>query len=314
MKKASSQTWIGILMVLSGGALWGVSGAVVQMLFEKYHFQPGWVVNIRLFLSGGLLLLLYKLTHKEQSIFSIFRDRSNIIRIVIFAVCGMIGVQYAFYVAISEGNAATATLLQYLGPIFIVLYVAYRMKRLPFMNEWMALSLAMVGMFLLVTNGNLSGIQTSKSTLIWGLVSAVAAAFNVIYPQRLIEKWGSILTVGWGMLIAGICITPFQQPWNLGDQQFTVKSIFFLLFVIVFGTVCAFVLYLDSLRYLSPTHTGLLGMSDPLCSMIVAVFWLHHQIGGFEYLGAACVVGTVLMLSYLPRNKDTMKKDKIISV
>lgn len=310
----NSQAWIGILMALSGAALWGISGVVVQRLFETYNFNPGWLVNVRLLIAGVLLLLLAKLTNPEQSLFAIFGDRKDLIQMIIFSLLGMFGVQYTFFVAIDEGNAATATLLQYLGPAFIVLYVAYRLKRFPIMSEWLALSLAMAGTFLLVTNGSLSGLHISIPALVWGILSAITAAFYTIYPQQLIQKWGSILTVGWGMLIAGICMTPFQQPWNLGDQQFNWMSIIFLLFVILFGTLCSFVLYLDSLRYLSPTHTGLLGMAEPFCSVIAAVIWLDHRMGWFEYMGAACIIGTVVALSYLPKNieKTNIEKDNLM--
>lgn len=310
-----SRAWIGILMALSGAALWGLSGVVVQRLFDSYEFDPGWIVNVRLLSAGGLLLLLSKVTHPGQSVFAVFRDRTDLIQIIIFALLGMFGVQYTFFVAIDEGNAATATLLQYLGPAFIVLYVAYRRKRFPSMSEWIALGLAMAGTFLLVTNGSLSGLQISVPAFVWGILSAVTAAFYTIYPQRLIQKWGSMLTVGWGMMIAGLCMSPFQQPWNLGDQQFTRISISFLLFVILFGTLCSFVLYLDSLRYLPPTQTGLLGMAEPFCSVVVAVIWLDHQMGWFEYMGAACIIGTVIVLSYLPKNieKTNLEKENLIS-
>lgn len=308
----NSKAWVGILMALSGAALWGISGVVVQRLFETFAFDPGWLVNVRLIVSGVLLLLLAKITNPEQSLYALFKDRTDLIQLIIFALLGMFGVQYTFFVAIAEGNAATATLLQYLGPAFIVLYVAYQLKRLPVLGEWLALSLAMAGTFLLVTNGSLSGLQISVPALVWGILSAVTAAFYTIYPQRLIQKWGSILIVGWAMLIAGICMTPFQHPWNLGDQQFNWTSISFLLFVILFGTLCSFVLYLDSLRYLSPTYTGLLGMAEPFCSVVVAVIWLNHQMGWFEYMGAACIIGTVIVLSYLPKNieKEDFREGK----
>lgn len=316
MKKLDRRFIKGIVMAMSGAGLWGISGVVVQRLFDPYQFDPGWLVNIRLLIAGAMLLMMSIIFQKDDSVFSIFREKKDRIQIIIFAVFGMFSVQYTFFVAIEKGNAATATLLQYLGPALIVLYVAWKLRRFPTRGEWLALSLALLGTFFLITNGSLNGLKISTSALIWGLLSAVTAAFYTYYPQGLIKRWGSLRTIGWGMFLAGIIMTPFQQPWNLGRQVFNTESIILIMFVVVFGTLCSFFLYLDSLRYLTPTQTGLLGMAEPFSSVIVSVIWLGHTMGFYEYLGGICIVGTVVVLSLLSKidKKSENIKGKAISL
>ena len=48
----------GIAMVIVGGSLWGISGTVAQVLFQRYGFQAGGLVTIRLLCAGILLLVL----------------------------------------------------------------------------------------------------------------------------------------------------------------------------------------------------------------------------------------------------------------
>jgi hypothetical protein len=62
----------------------------------------------------------------------------------------MLAVQYTYFAAIKHGNAATATILQYLAPVFITGYAAIRAKRFPAVKEVVALVLAFVGTFFLL--------------------------------------------------------------------------------------------------------------------------------------------------------------------
>ena len=47
----------GILLVIVGTMLWGISGTVAQFLFQQKGFDTEWLVVFRLLISGFLLLL-----------------------------------------------------------------------------------------------------------------------------------------------------------------------------------------------------------------------------------------------------------------
>ena len=51
------------------------------------------------------------------------------ITLIIYSLFGMLIVQYAYMASINEGNAAVATLLQYIAPVYIILWFAFRGKR-----------------------------------------------------------------------------------------------------------------------------------------------------------------------------------------
>ena len=47
-------------------------------------------------------------------------------KMILFGLFGMLAVQYTYFASIKEGNAAVATLLQYLAPIFITVYLLFK--------------------------------------------------------------------------------------------------------------------------------------------------------------------------------------------
>lgn len=292
----------GIALVLFGTILWGVSGTVAQYLFQNKGFNPEWLVVARL-LASGILLLLSSFLFGKTNIWKIWSSRHSILSILLFGLFGMLGVQYTYFAAIDEGNAATATLLQYLGPVFITAFIALKTKTIPNAKQIFAITLALAGTFFLVTSGNFHELSISKLALFWGLASAVALAFYTLQPIRLLHQWGSAIVVGWGMIIGGVGMSFIHPPWKIVGE-ISPSSILAIIFVILFGTLIAFYCYLESLKYLSATETSLLGCAEPLSAAVLSVIWLHVPFGIFEWIGSFCIMATIIILA---RTKNSNK-------
>lgn len=286
----------GIMLVIIGSMLWGVSGTVAQYLFQKKGFSPEWLVVIRLLLSG-ITLLLYAFMKGNQDIWKVWMFKHSRLNLMFFSVIGMLGVQYTYFAAIKYGNAATATILQYLSPVIITCYLAIRTKKAPNLQEIVAIALAMIGTFFIITKGNIHSISISKLALFWGISSAFAAAYYTLQPRTLLAKWGSTLVVGWGMLIGGLAFSFIHQPWNF-TGEWSINSIFAVIFVVLFGTLIAFHCYLESLKYIQPTETSILSSVEPLSAAFLSVLWLHVPLGMLQWLGTVCIIVTVIILSF----------------
>lgn len=296
------QRYKGYAMAFFGASLWGISGTVAQMLFSHYGFTSGWLVPVRMF-SAWLLLLVFTQIRTRQRVTRVWEQKENWLRLLLFSSIGMLGVQFTYFSCIQVGNAATATLLQFLGPLMVMVYLALRMKRLPTGREAISLVLAFLGVYLLVTNGSNTKLSISALALFWGLLSAVTIAFNTLQPAKMLEKWGSGVIIGWGMLSGSLVLAVFTRPWaQAGTIVWTSASVVGVLFVILFGTLLPFFLFLDSLRLITATEASLLSSAEPLVAMIASVTWLHVPMHLFEVIGAFCIIGTVLLLSF-PKRK-----------
>jgi drug/metabolite transporter (DMT)-like permease len=285
----------GIFLVLLGAGLWGVSGTAVQVLFRSYRFTPEWLVVFRLWMSS-FILLSFCYIKDRNAFWGIWKTKGDRWRLLWFGIIGMLGVQYTFFAAIAVGNAATATLLQYLGPVFVTCYEAFQQRRMPTLRQWSAIGLALIGTFFLVSKGDVTQITLSQGVLFWGLSAAITAAFYTLQPVKLLKKWGAPVVVGWGMLIGGIGFSFLKPPWQF-DGELTPFSILLIGFVILFGTVIAFYSFLESLHYLSPAESSVLACAEPLASAIISVTVLQVSFGVTDWIGAACIISTIFLLS-----------------
>lgn len=297
----------GRILAIVAACLWGISGTSAQYLFQSEGFSPEWLVVIRLLISGICLLFFTHIILKNN-IFKIFSTKHDIFSIIVFSFIGMLGVQYTYFITIKYSNAATATILQYLSPVVITLYLIFRFQKLPTLQEFTAILLALMGTFLIITDGNVHSLSISKITLFWGIASATAAAFNTLLPRRILAKYGSNVVTGWGMLLGGIFMSFIHSPFNFVGKL-SVSAAILVIVVIVFGTLIPFVLYMESLKHIKPTEASVLGAFEPLSAAFLSLIFLNTAFTISQGIGTICIITTTIILSKESNNAEgTLKK------
>ena len=287
---------LGAFLALLPGVLWGLSGVFGQYLFQQRGISAEWLVTTRLLISGSLMLIISFAGSREKTL-AIFKDKKDTRRLVIFAIFGLMAVQLTYFVAIAKSNAPTATILQYVFPVMIVLYTAVRGHKLPNKKEVVAVILAMAGIFLLVTHGNPGTVSITVEALVWGLSSAVAMAFYTMYPGSLQKRWGSPVVVGWGMLFGGIALNFYHPFWEFtGDID--LMCLLMIAFIILFATFGAFYIYLVSVTMIGATYASLFACIEPLASAFFSVVGLNLVFNSMDWIGAALIMITMFLLSW----------------
>ncbi len=303
-KNHSTMRLKGILLAIIGACLWGLGGTVSDFLFKHHNIDIDWYVTARLVISGIFLLIMYKMMQPKRSIFSVFQDRRMLGKLLIFSILGMLVVQYAYMASINTGNAAIATLLQYIAPVYIIVWFVLRGVAKLTLFDVLAIVMTLVGTFLLLTNGSFSNLVVNPASLFWGILAGVALAFYTIYPSDLLNRFGSILIVGWAMLISGIAMNLRHPIWHVNISNWELSTILFLLFGIIGGTALAFYFFIDSLQYISAKETTLFGTVEPVVAVIASSLWLHVAFKSFQIVGIVLIMILILLLSLKRQPKE----------
>ena len=273
--------------------LFGVGGSLAQFLFQRRGVNVDWLVTMRL-LSAGIVLLFIAAIRQGHKIFAVWKV--DAVSLILFALLGMLAVQYTYMAAINASNSATATLLQFTAPAMIAVWLALSRRRLPMAHELAAIGFAMLGTFLLVSHGQLGRLSISPAALLWGLAAAAAAAFNSLQPVRLLREHGAALVGGWGMLVGGLALCLLHEPWKV-QGLWDGRAYAFLAFILVFGTLAAFYLYITALKLIGAQTSSLLTCAEPLSAAILAVWWLGAGWSGTDWLGAGLILLTIALLA-----------------
>lgn len=305
----ASRSVSGFIMALSAAIFWGISGTCAQFLFEQKGMDPAWLVSWRMLLAGGILIL-FAIFRKNSDAFDIWKNHKDIIQLLVFSIFGMVTVQYTYFYSINLSNAATATVIQYIGPVFVVGFYALKNRRWPSLIEYSALFLALAGTFLLVTHGSFQVLVISEKALFWGILSAIALAVYTIQPVQMLRKYSAPTVTGWAMVIGGILFSLYTKPWMVSGT-WDMGTVGAFSYIIVFGTVISFSIFLYSLTLIGAQTASLLCSVEPLSAALVAVAWLGVTFTGMDWLGTFFILITVaiLTLSKKPKEKVHIPSD-----
>lgn len=286
----------GIIMIIAGGTMWGATGPLMEWILAESAISVPFLLTVRLTLGGAFLLLFLILRKKDVT--SIWKRPVWRNQLIIFSIFGMLGVQYSFTATIAASNAVVATLLQFSAPIFVIIYVSLIHRELPPRYQVIGISGTLFGLFLLMTNGRFDTLLVSGEAFIWGGIVGVAFAFYTLYPARLMRDLSILTVVGWAMLIGGITLGIVSQVWNSGEWAILVQGVFPLMIslLIIFGTI-AFVLFLSSLKYISPVEASILAVFEPLTAMAISAVWFGALLKSIQFIGVGLMLIFIILLS-----------------
>ena len=295
MNKYQKNIFKGTIYSLLSGLIWGICGILGEYFFAHYQVSSGWITSMRLLVAGSVVLILSSFQLRSQ-LFDIWKNWKNYLPFLTYAILGIFSVQFFFYLCVEYSNATTATILQFISPIFILLYNRIIYKKKASKSAIFYVLIAMIGVFLMATKGDLSKLSITPLALITGLLSALGLMFNVILPQRFAKNYGFVPTVGWGMIIAGLFSNVLYPVYEI-SFQLDVVSILICLTIAFLGTAFAFFLSMKAVSLVSPLVVSVVSASEPLSSAILSVLFLGMVLDGFLVLAMILIIVPMIFLS-----------------
>lgn len=286
----------GLIFVIIGASLWGIGGTASDYIFTETPVDVSWYVTARLTISGIILLSIYTLFFRKKH--RTVWNKHTVLMFSIYSIFGMTMVQYTFMAAIGYGNAAIATVLQCTGPIYIILYAVMKKYRPWTKTEAFIIGAMIIGVTLIATNGNLTNLAVSPVALMFGLASGVALAYYTLHAPVLLQVIHPLQLVGGSMLAGGI-IMNFIHPIWVFDFSFdwSAMQVIILVLSILLGTTLAFYLYITSMKYISSTEAGILGLLEPVSAVLTSVVLLNVGLGIYQTAGIILILGVGVFIS-----------------
>lgn len=283
----------GYLCSGGGAVIWGLSGTAGQYLLGHYSVDPFWLTSVRMVCAGLVLMILAGREYKAM--LNILKNKKDLIAMLGYSLMGLLLSQVSFLKCIQYSNAGTAGILQTLSVVMMAVIVCLRTRRLPDFREGLSIVLALVGVVLIATHGDLSQMALSTQGLQWGLAAAVATVCYSFLAQNLVWKWGSVPVNALGLFIGGILFSLFVQPWNTPSVLDPAGYALFAA-VILIGTDLTFILFLRGVGDLGPVRATLIGTLEPVSASLVSALWLGTMFYIPELIGFVCVLMTVFLV------------------
>ncbi|MEA2024967.1 MAG: EamA family transporter [Actinomycetota bacterium] len=273
----------GIAFALLAALFWGVSGAIAADAFT--HVSPTRVAEVRAIVTSLFFIP-----------FAYFRGalapRGGLLG---FALLGanLALVNVTFYWAIDRLGVGPGATIQFLAPIFVLLWMVVAQRRRVSPVVWAAAVVAVAGVFFITEAWTLEGGDWIG--VAWGLISAVAFASYLIFGEYLGRSHPAITIVTWGFVFASI-IWIFVQPLWTFPTDLSAKVWVELLWVGIIGTALPFLFGFSALRRAASGIVGVISTTEPVFAATAAWVLLGQYLSVIQMVGGAMVLGAAAVI------------------
>lgn len=298
----------GMVCTLAGAVLWGFSGACIQYLLDDVGLAPLALTSIRTLIAGVLYAaLIYTTQHDKLAALS--RDPRSIGRIIVFGVFGLFCNQASYAIAIGFTNSGTATVLSSLSIVLVMIVTCTLYRKLPRLQDIGGLVLAMAATFFIATKGDPSVLSIPAIGLFWGFMNAVTVTFYVMFPRKVMERYGSVMVIGGGMLTSGVFSTLIvivlsalaangveSSMFPVTIPPISLKFVVGIVVISVVGTFAAYGLFLHGVSIVGGVESTMLGAAEPVSATVFPAILLGTVFVWADWLGLVLMLGTIVLV------------------
>ncbi|MFN8007086.1 MAG: EamA family transporter [Terriglobia bacterium] len=241
----------------------------------------------------GSLVLLPILLWQDRPLLRI--SRRDLPFFFCMGVFGLAFTQYTYYAAIQSLDVGVAILLQYLAPLWILLFehFYYRVPLTP--SKVIALALALLGCFMISTGSfSLNGLGFKGLTL--GLAAGVCFAAYGLMTKQALKSHHALTVLFYSLLLTAL----FWGIIGLGSRPSLpgvgLSAIGMIGYVAIFGTVVPYLVYLYALRLLEASRVGIISTLEPVFAAGIAWFYLGERLSILQLWGGAGVILAITIL------------------
>jgi DME family drug/metabolite transporter len=155
--------------------------------------------------------------------------RADFGRAMLIGVLGVAGSNYFYYLAIQKTNVATAIILQYTAPVWVLLYMVARRLQRASAQRLISCGLALVGVALVIDLIGGGGLKLDRTGVIAAMLASVAFSFYNVFGAQLVEqhdRWKVLTYVLMGAAAFWLIVNP---PWKVMAAHYSGQQWIFLI-------------------------------------------------------------------------------------
>ncbi|HKM46428.1 MAG TPA: EamA family transporter [Terriglobales bacterium] len=295
----------GYFFIASAAFLWGVSAALGRAVFTGRlplgalalrPIDPLILSQTRTTFSLLVLLPILIASQGWQRVRLPARDLAYCF------VLGMLGVavsNYFYYVAIQRTNVATAIIVQYTAPVWVLLYVVARGQQKLTAQRVVAVALAVTGIALVI---DLLGATSGTALHLdpYGIIAALLASFSFAFynvaGHRILARHDRWRVLVWTLTAAAAFWLVVNPPWKIVAAHYAPAQWLFLFVFSMISVLGAFSLYFLGLQHLEPTRAIIASCLEPVFSILLAALLLGEVLRPVQTVGIVLVLAAIVIV------------------
>jgi len=300
IQKSSHSSIRGFLYIGTAAFFWGLSASLGRAAFTGRLLPHAGIRNVDplilsqcrtsfSFLAVGLGLLV------QRGFKQLLISRSDFAKLILLGLGGVAASNYFYYLAIQRTNVATAIIVQYTAPVWVLVYMVARGRERLSSSKIGSVVLAISGIALVIGLIGRSRLQLD----VIGIAAALGAAFSFSYYNigghdllARCDRWMVLLYTTFSASLFWIIVNP---PNKIAAAHYSTATWIFLALFSFLSVLLPFTLYFAGLERLVPTKAIIASCLEPVFSILIAAVALKEVVGPLQAIGILMVLCAIVL-------------------
>ncbi|WP_366913633.1 DMT family transporter [Rhodoferax sp.] len=277
-------------------AIWG--GTFIAGRIVSAHLPAASAAFIRFVLASLALLLALHLSQGLRALTHI--SRRQLLGTMALGATGIFAYNLFFFNALVSMPAGRTSLIVALNPAITLLVAAVLLGERLSATRWLGVGLALLGVWIVVTHGDLAQLMQSVGKGELSMLGAVCAwAAYTLIGRRVLQGLSPLLATLWaaiwGALFLGVMAV--RDLPTLRSGSFTIDVWLSLAFLGVLGTAVAFVWYYEGITKLGAARTVVFNNLVPIFGVLLGWLLLDESVSASVIFGGGMAVLGIFLVN-----------------
>lgn len=217
----------------------------------------------------------------------------------VFSILSVACFNTFIYIGLTSTNASNATILQSTAPIFILLLSAVWLKERVSLQQWIGVTISLIGVLMLITQGNISNLLSLSFNTgdLYVLIGVLCwAIYSILLRWRPTELDGFTF-FGVTVLIGAIILLPFSavEFYYAETIVWQSKSTYAVIYMAIFPSILAYIFWNKGVADIGAVKAGLFIHLMPLFGLLLSSTFLNEQIYTFHVIGILLIFSGIFL-------------------
>ncbi|KPL00122.1 MAG: hypothetical protein AMJ91_05310 [candidate division Zixibacteria bacterium SM23_73_3] len=289
----------GYLLVIFGASFLGTMGILARFIYLQEP-DPLTVVTFRALIAFLLLFLTAVFINPDW-----LRIRKT--DFLFFGVYGLLGVSLCFllfFYSIKYTTVATATILLYTYPAFIVLLSRFFLGEEFTKAKILALLLTFLGCILVIQVYSPAEFKLNLKGIIYGLGAGLGAGLYSIFGKKGVQRYSSFTVVTYALGFGSFFLMLMRGIRNLFSVNYPGLIWLWIFALAVFPTILGYSLYTRGLRYIEASRAGIMATWEVVVASVLAFIIFGETLNAPQIMGAALIFAGIVIIRIHPSKRS----------
>lgn len=294
--KLQSNNSLHFMAVIAAVVFWSISFVATKIAFTT--FPPFTLGALRFILAAFLLGIVLAL--QQEFLWPSPRD------LVRFIGSGILGITIYFAMenlGVKLATAADAAMIVASYPAMTMLLERVIYRNAVSKVRLFGAAIAIFGVYWIARESSQTGNEHRLLGDVLLAVTGIVWAFYNFVTRKVVHRYPAILITFYQTTAGALAFLPLAWIERSQWKTPTGNSLFALLYLGLFCSTIAFLLYAYGLKKLTSSSAVSLMNLVPVLGVIFALIFLHEPLSGFQFIGGIVVIAGI-MLSVRQESKN----------